>query len=299
MQSVRSEVGGSPKHPASARARDFSSAVGPGRLRAVIRLPELRTGNSLIAEESAATPAVCDETVQVVEEALIPEEPGPQSEPSLEIESPCPPAADAAPATEAPAMLTATRPEHSKAETVPEAAAPAASSPGALASAWQLICRGHAFLMQPKIWLACVLSCMGLIVIVFYLQPRAEPEPASRAERALPRPPEPAPEPETSPTTQIVAPPAEISANDSGPHGLGLNPSAGFIPPLGEAASADGANATQNSDAETIRMAADPRLGGGSRYDGQGAAEPSGVRINNIGPLDVSEELNQEGGTLR
>lgn len=318
MQSVRSQVSGQPQHHASARARDLSNAVGPGRLRAVIRLPDLKTGNSVEEVEEEASPAEAEEAVLAAEEAVIPaqeavlpaeeavirpkeavlpEKLPPQSEPSPEIDPPCPPAADAAPATEVPAMLTATRTEQSQAQPAP--VAPKTPSPGVLGGAWQLICRGHAFLMQPKIWLACVLSCMGFIVIAFYLQPRAQPEPTTHAERALPRPPEPEPEPEANPATQIVAPPAEISANSPGPHGLGLNPSGGFIPPLGEAPGANQANASQAPDSENIRMAADPRTGGGSRYNGQTAAEPAGARINDVAPLEVSEDLNQEGGTLR
>jgi hypothetical protein len=150
--------------------------------------------------------------------------------------------------------------------------------------------------MQPKIWLACVLSCMGFIIVVFYLQPRAESDAPAQAQRVLPAP---AAKPETNPTTQIVAPPAEMSSNPTDPSGLELNASAGFVPPLGESSPAEQQSAAGPSGIDPIRMAADPRATSTSRYDAQGAAEPSGVRIDDVGPLDVSEDFSPEGGRLR
>ncbi len=307
MQTVLTEASVQPKRQGAPPLREFLGANGSGKTRVVIRLPALSTGGSA----QKAPPAAAEEVPFVVEEA-------PQIEPAPELETIFPPAAEAAPAMEMPAMIVSPpierQPEasppapsthhlptrHSPATHAAMPSATPTQSPGMAGAGWQLICRGHAFLMQPKVWLACVLSCMGLIIVAFYLQSPAQPDTATKAERAL----RPAPEPAASPATQIVAPPAEMSANTAPSHGFDVNSTAGFVPPLGETAtadqrSADHHSADQPSGADSIRMAADPRLGAETRYDGQATTEPAGATISEVAPLDVPEDLNQEGDRLR
>ncbi len=300
MQTVPWEASAHPKRVGASAIRDLPATGSLGKTRVVIRLPELTVG-------SRPAPTAPDAGLLDLPQPPTSEEPWQievketRPEPAIEFAISTVPAAESASPMETPAMITA--PSLPKpAETVPSVqSATRAPSPGLFSVCWNLIGRGHAFLMQPKVWLACVLSCTGLIITVFYLQPKAVKDSEPQAVQA----PESKPEPAAGPATQIVAPPAEISPNDAAAHGLDMHTTAGFVPPLGDASLSASSSAEQSAVSgkpaeETIRMAADPRLGADSaRYDGQISTDPTAATISEVAPLDVPEDLNPQGGTLR
>jgi hypothetical protein len=298
MQTVPWEASAHPKRVGASAIRDLPATGSFGKTRVVIRLPELTVGNRPAPTAPDAgpldvpQPPMCDDPWQIEEK---------NTEPAIEFAISSHLAAESASVTEAPAMITA--PSLPKpAETVASIQSVArAPSPGLFSICWNLIGRGHAFLMQPKVWLACVLSCSGLIITVFYLQPKAVQDSEPQAVQAR----ETKPEPATGPATQIVAPPAEMSPNDAAAHGLDMHTTAGFVPPLGDASLSAPRSGEQSAmsgkpDDETIRMAADPRLGADSaRYDGQISTDATAATISEVAPLDVPEDINPQGGTLR
>lgn len=159
-------------------------------------------------------------------------------------------------------------------------------------SAWGLVRQGHAFVMQPKVWLACVLCCFGVLLTVFVLlSPEEEsPKPAAKASHVEK-------EKQVEPATRIVAPPADLSpAADAGHFEIQASP--GYVGQLGpELATENGSEAA----GEAVRMASDPKLGPrNSRYDGQApGAEQGGAAIYDVTPLDRSGQSISEDGRLR
>ena len=140
--------------------------------------------------------------------------------------------------------------------------------------------------MQPKIWLACVLACIGLLLAVFCSLPPIESEEAPAATFAAPA---------SAEAAEIVAPPAEPSMSPD-PRAYDLRSSSGAAPPyFGEAS-----EAAAGHGGEDVRVAAEARLGpGGVRVDNQAPAEPGGATIYEVAPLARPDSGPHEGRTFR
>ena len=140
--------------------------------------------------------------------------------------------------------------------------------------------------MQPKIWLACVLACIGLLLAVFFYLPPIESEEAPAATFEAP---------DSSEAAEIVAPPAEPSMSPD-PRAYDLRSSSGAAPPyFGEAS-----EAAAGHGGEDVRVAAEARLGpGGVRVDNQAPAEPGGATIYEVAPLARPDSGPHEGRTFR
>ncbi|HUY88098.1 MAG TPA: hypothetical protein VMV10_05160 [Pirellulales bacterium] len=169
-----------------------------------------------------------------------------------------------------------------------------------VSSAWRLVRQGHAFVMQPKIWLACVLCCFAVLLTVFVFLPPKEAEDSPRPAAKTPHVKKEA-EPPAETATRIVAPPADISPAADARH-FEVQSSAGFAGPLGQAP--EGENQVEAAGGETgeqLRIASEAKLGPrSSRYDGQApAVERGGAAIYDVAPLDRSDEGIPEGGSLR
>jgi hypothetical protein len=147
--------------------------------------------------------------------------------------------------------------------------------------------------MQPKIWLACVLACIGLLLAVFYYLPPVEPEEAPAPAFESPALHE-APALPADVATQIVAPPAETTSSPD-PHGYDLQSSAGLPSYFGEVPAA-----AVGSPGEEVRIASEAKLGpGGVRTDSQAPTEPGGATIYGVTPLSHPDSGPSEGRTLR
>ena len=313
MPSASSEAAREPSRSGK-RASPPGGERGPARTgsrrQVVIRLPALPFDGVEIATEPAALPAEIPTSDRSYDHAE-PQERAAQfdSDPSDPI----------APAPIAKAdMTTFAIPNHASEPTLPEVASepetitivhaePAAPSvvrnrqapaPGGVAAAWGLIRKGHAFVMQPKVWLACVLGCFAVLLTVFVLTPPAESfdSPQSAVNKPLlKQPAEPAAE-----ATRIVAPPAEIAPGADARH-FEIQSSAGYPGPLGQSPEGDRQADSTGARDESVRIAADAKLGpGDSRYDGQSpATERGGAAIYDVAPLDGGDEGNSEGSSLR
>lgn len=162
--------------------------------------------------------------------------------------------------------------------------------------AWRLVRQGHAFVMQPKVWLACVLGCFAVLLAAFLLTPSAEPVDSTNS-AAAETPVKPAAEPAADVAARIVAPPADMSPAADARH-FEAPTSVGFTGPLGPSPEAE---RREDAAGEALRIAAEAKLGpGGSRYDGQSpAVERGGAALYDVAPLDRSEEVSSEGSSLR
>lgn len=163
-----------------------------------------------------------------------------------------------------------------------------------ISSAWGAVRHVHAFVMQPKIWLVCVLCCFGVLLTVFVLLPPEAPSElpqagakASHANRATP----------AEPATRIVAPPADLSpAADARQYEV--QPSAGIAGPLGPVVATE---TETEATGDGVRIASEAKLGPrDSRYDGQTpAGERGGAAIYDVAPLDRSDDGISEDSSLR
>jgi hypothetical protein len=169
-----------------------------------------------------------------------------------------------------------------------------------LVAAWRIVRRGHAFVMQPKVWLACVLGCFAVLLAAFLSTPPAEP-----ADSPNPAPGAPTLEAEAEPpadvAARIVAPPADMQPAADSRH-FEFQSSAGFAGPLGQSPAGEiGEGAAGSPPDEALRIASEAKLGpGGSRYDGQSpAVEQRGAALYDVAPLDRSDEIPSEGSSLR
>ncbi|HVW35990.1 MAG TPA: hypothetical protein VHB99_01755 [Pirellulales bacterium] len=162
--------------------------------------------------------------------------------------------------------------------------------------AWRLVRQGHAFVMQPKVWLACVLGCFAVLLAAFLSSPSPEPVDSTNP-AAAETPVKPAAEPSADVAARIVAPPADMSPAADSRH-FEAPTSAGFAGPFGPSPEAE---RREGAAGEELRIAAEAKLGpGGSRYDGQSpAVERGGAALYDVAPLDRSEEVPSEGSSLR
>ena len=169
---------------------------------------------------------------------------------------------------------------------------------GGIAAAWGLIRKGHAFVMQPKVWLACVLGCFAVLLTAFVMTPPAESLDSPRPSASKPPIKQPAEAPAEA--TRIVAPPAEIAPGADARH-FEIQSSAGYAGPLDQSAEGERQAESTGAHDESVRIAAEAKLGpGASRYDGQSpAAERGGAAIYDVAPLDGGDEGNSEGSSLR
>lgn len=279
------ELNPSGKRAASRPVRDLPAASVPGRSRVVIRLPDLASDKDASAEAassagSSATSSFAAAAPSGAEEPTMPSLANQPSPPPTVANEVAPPAGSIP---------------------VPGGTDSAAAAPHemrrsgffALSAAWRLVRQGHAFVMQPKIWLACVLACIGLLLAVFFYLPPVESDEAPAATFEIPALPEAAALPPDV-ATQIVAPPAETSSSD--PRAYDLQSSAGALPPyFGETP-----ETATGAGGEEVRVAAEARLGpGGMRGDNQAPTEPGGATINEVAPLGHPDSGPHEGRTLR
>ena len=293
---------------ASPPLRDLPPPSLPGRPRVVIRLPAIALeAASLPAEPTSVLPApplpaiadpipsqpfggaVLDDPVPVAPNAA--EEMTTFAIPSSHSETATPTknvSPDSGPAT----------PEGAASIDAPEE--PAGPLRHGVATAWRLVRQGHAFVMQPKVWLACVVCCFAVLLTVFVLLPPAEPvappKPAAKTPPAKPKV-----EPPAEVAARIVAPPADLAPSADARH-FEAQSSAGFAGPLDSPpAGQSRANGESSAPGEELRIAAEAKLGpGGSRYDGQATTSPrGGAAIYDVAPLDHSDESTPEGGSLR
>src|SRR6185312_9108774 len=280
------ELTPSGKRAASRPVRDLPPASVPGRSRVVIRLPDLASDKEAPAE-AASTAGSSTKSSLAAAAPSGAEEP---TTPSLANQPSPPPTVTgevAQPAGSAPVPSGSDSAAAARAET-------RRSGLPALSAGWRLVRRGHAFVMQPKIWLACVLACIGLLLAVFFYLPPVESEEAPAATFEAPDSSEAAEWPPDV-ATQIVAPPAEPSMSPD-PRAYDLRSSSGAAPPyFGEAA-----EAAAGPGGEDVRVAAEARLGpGGMRVDSQAPAEPGGATIYEVAPLARPDSGPHEGRTFR
>lgn len=194
----------------------------PGRSRVVIRLPALTSAGAAPLIEAAASSAAPDSLIAPLAEPVASETfdwapandsfpvdlpaaldmttfaiPHSSADETLapEIDStPTSLASDAPPPKPATSAAQASRAEHNEVAITPAAGARNAAAGGGLSAAWRLVRQGHAFVMQPKVWLACVLACFAVLLGAFVSAPSAEP-PDSPNSAAAETPAKAAPEP--------------------------------------------------------------------------------------------------------
>ena len=285
-------------NPRAAPIRDLPPASAGGRSRLVIRLPALPSED---AESSATAPLATEPTPTAPDVELeasfnsIPAEPNALEEMTTFVI----PHSSPEPTENALPKLNRDLPpsgDQAASAASASAAAPQKSSTvfRNVFSVWGLVRQGHAFLMQPKVWLACVLGCFGVLLTVFVLlppeEPQDSPQPAAKASHVVKEKP-------SEPATRIVAPPADLSpAADAGHFEIQSSP--GYVGPIGPELAAE---SRSEATGEAVRIASDPKLGPrNSRYDGQApTAERGGAAIYDVAPLDRSDEAISEGSSLR
>lgn len=312
-------------HPRTAPrpVRDLPQASFPARSRMVIRLPALTSAGAAPPIEAAADSALPDALVSPLAEPAasetfewtpaddtVPIDPHAAEEmttfalPHSPANPTLAPEIDSAPsalASDTPPKSSTSVPPTHRAELDKIAIAPPIARKGAagsgFSSAWRLVRRGHAFVMQPKVWLACVLGCFAVLLAAFLSAPPAEPA-DSPSSAAAETPVKPEAEPPADVAARIVAPPADLSPAADSRH-FEVQSSAGFGGPIGQ--SPEGDAAPGGPTGEQVRIAAEAKLGpGGTRYDGQSpAVERGGAALYDVAPLDRSDEISSDGSSLR